>query len=102
MMALSSEAITQLLRERIIDQVRAGTLEFGDRLPCSRELAIELDADRRTVLAASHTLAEEELVELRRRSGVYVAARSSATSALLAPPARWLIDVLVDGIARDI
>ena len=101
-MALSCEAITQLMRERIIDQIRAGTLEFGDRLPSARELAIELDADPRTVLAAYHTLAEEELVELRRRSGVYVAARSSATSALLAPPARWLIDVLVDGIARDI
>ena len=101
-MALSSEAIAQLLRERIIDQVRAGALEFGDRLPSARELSVELDADPRTILAAYHTLAEEELVELRRRSGVYVAARSSATSAVLAPPARWLVDVLADGIARDI
>jgi DNA-binding transcriptional regulator YhcF (GntR family) len=101
-MALFSESIVELLRERIIDQIRAGTLEYGDRLPSARELSTELDADPRTILAAYHVLAEEDLVELRRRSGVYVAARPSASSALLAPPARWLVDVLTDGIARDI
>ena len=101
-MALSSEAIVGLLRERIIDQVRAGTLEYGDRLPSARDLSTELDADPRTILAAYHVLAEEDLVELRRRSGVYVAARPSPTAALLAPPARWLVDVLADAVARDI
>ena len=100
-MALYSEQIVELLRERIIDQLRAGTIEYGDRLPSARELSTELDADPRTILAAYHVLAEEDLVELRRRSGVYVAARPSRPSALPAPPARWIVDVLADGIARD-
>ena len=101
-MALSSEAIAEVLRERIIDQIRAGALESGDRLPSARELATELDADPRTILAAYHVLAEEDLVELRRRSGVYVAARPRSASSVLALSTRWLVDVLADGIARDL
>jgi DNA-binding transcriptional regulator YhcF (GntR family) len=101
-MATSSEAIVELLRERIIDQIRMGTIEYGDRLPSARELSTELDVDPRTVLAAYHVLAEEDLVELRRRSGVYVAARPRSNQALLAPPVRWMVDTLADGIARDI
>ena len=101
-MGTSSDDIVELLRDRIIDQIRAGTLEYGDRLPSARELSIELDADPRTVLAAYHVLAEEDLVELRRRSGVYVAARPGPSRALVAPPVRWLVDTLADGITRDI
>ncbi len=101
-MATSSEDIAELLRERIIDRIRAGTLEYGDRLASARELAAELDADPRTVLAAYHVLAEEDLVELRRRSGVYVAARPGPGREVLAPPTRWLVDTLAEGISRDI
>jgi hypothetical protein len=101
-MGTSSEEIAELLRERIINQIRAGSIEYGDRLPSARELSIELDVDPRTVLAAYHVLAEEDLVELRRRSGVYVAARPGPTQALLAPPVRWMVDILADGVARDI
>jgi len=101
-MGTSSEQIVELLRERIIDQIRMGTLEYGDRLASARELSVELAVDPRTILAAYHVLAEEDLVELRRRSGVYVAARPGPTRALLAPPVRWLVDTLADGITRDI
>ena len=101
-MAVSSDEIAEVLRERIISQIRVGMLEYGDRLPSARELSVELDADPRTVLAAYHVLAEEDLVELRRRSGVYVAARPGPERTLLAPPVRWLVDTLADGIARDI
>ena len=101
-MPSSSDNIVELLRERIIDQIRAGAVEYGDRLPSARELAVELDADPRTVLAAYHVLAEEDLVELRRRSGVYVAARPGPSRSPLAPPTRWLVETLADGITRDI
>lgn len=101
-MATISESLVELLRKRIIDQIRMGTLEYGDRLPSARELSTELDVDPRTVLAAYHVLAEEDLVELRRRSGVYVAARPGPARSLPAPPVRWMVDLLADGIARDI
>ncbi len=101
-MATSSDELTELLRQRIIDQIRMGTLEYGDRLPSARELSVELEVDPRTVLSAYHALAEEDLVELRRRSGVYVAARPGPTQSMVAPPVRWMVDTLADGIARDI
>ena len=101
-MTTTSEELAELLRQRIIDQIRTGLLEYGDRLPSARELSIELDVDPRTVLSAYHVLAEEDLVELRRRSGVYVAARPGPAQALLAPPVRWMVDTLAEGIARDI
>jgi len=101
-MGTSSDQIVELLRERIIEQIRMGTLEYGDRLASARELSVELAVDPRTILAAYHVLAEEDLVELRRRSGVYVAARPGPTRVLLAPPVRWLVDTLADGISRDI
>jgi DNA-binding transcriptional regulator YhcF (GntR family) len=101
-MATSSNEIAEALRERIINQIRMGALEYGDRLPSARELSVELGIDPRTALAAYHTLAEEDLVELRRRSGVYVAARPGPSQSLLAPPVRWMVETLADGIARDI
>jgi GntR family transcriptional regulator len=101
-MAKSSDELADLLREQIITQINIGALEYGDRLPSAREVAVEMKVDPRTVLAAYHTLAEEDLVELRRRSGVYVAARPGPAASLIAPPERWMVDLLAEGLARDI
>ena len=65
--------IANELRGRIERALMTGALAHGDRLPSTREMGAELDADPRVVLAAYRDLAGEGLVELRPRSGVYVA-----------------------------
>jgi len=92
--------VAELLRGRILRGLHAGTVAPGDRLPSAREAGEELGAGHRLVLAAYHELAEEGLVELRERTGVYVARDGNVLSPL--PNAEWLIDILVQGLARNI
>ena len=96
------DSVTDTIRQRIIAGLHEGTLEYGDRLPSARQLSHELGADPRLILAAYHELSEEDYVELRRRSGVYVAARRRKASEAVATPMRWMVDLLVSGLARDI
>ena len=90
------------IRERITRGLRSGTLESGDALPSARVLARELAVDPRLVIAAYAQLAEEELVRVRQRSGVYVGSRASIHGKCAEPSRRWLVDVLAQGIAHDI
>ncbi len=100
-MARRREDITELLRQRVLGALSSGTLSRGDRLPSTRELAAELEADPRVVLAAYRTLAADGLVELRPRSGIYVAApaRAAGVPILSAP---WIVEILAQAVARDI
>lgn len=100
-MARRREDITELLRQRVLGGLSAGTLARGDRLPSTRDLAAELTADPRVVLAAYRSLAADGLVELRPRSGIYVAApaRAAGVPILSAP---WIVDVLAQAVARDV
>jgi hypothetical protein len=91
------------LRRRIVSALRAGTLERGDRLPSVREIAAELEVDPRLVLSAYRVLAREGLVEIRPRSGIYVAIARGAVAG--GPPAGvegWIVDLLAQGVSREI
>lgn len=55
----------------------AGGYAYGELLPRAVEVAAELDADRKTVLDAYRQLAEEGLVEVRRRRGTVVVHRAA-------------------------
>src|SRR5688572_22915836 len=101
-MTVSRELIVDTLRGRVLRGVQAGTLEPGDRLPASRDLAAEFDVDYRLVIAAYKALAEEGLVELRPRGGIYVAATGAPQGGIPPLPERWLAEVLVEGLAREI
>lgn len=94
-------SVLSALRERISNGLASGALEHGDRLPSVRELGDELDADPRVVLAAYEKLAEEELVELRSRSGAFVVSLGTPASES-GLPHRWLIETLAGAIQRDI
>ncbi len=63
--------------QRLYRQLRAAVLEGrlrpGARLPATRFLARELGLSRNTVLTAYDQLASEGFLELRHRSGVFVA-----------------------------
>jgi GntR family transcriptional regulator len=92
--------LIETLRARLVERIRANLLEPGDRLPSAREVGSEYSVDPRTALAAYHALAEEGLVELRRRSGVFVAQATGNRTGTL--PARWFSTVFAEGLARDV
>jgi len=95
------EEIADVLRQRVLRGLHAGALRPGDRLPSARELERDFDADHRVVLAAYRQLAAEGLVELRQRGGIYVASQPS-DGAVPAPPETWLVDVVAQGVAREV
>lgn len=101
-MTIPRELIVETLRSRVLRGVQAGTLLPGDRLPTSREVAAEFDVDYRLVIAAYKTLAAEGLIDLRPRGGIYVADRGVPRGGIPPLPESWLVDVLTEGLAREI
>ena len=94
--------LIDMLRSRILRAVHATALASGDRLTSARELAQELGVDHRLVLAAYRVLADEGLVELRPRGGIYVASRPADREGVLPLPATWFAEVLAQGLTREI
>ena len=94
--------ITAVFRDRIARALETGALAPGDRLPGTRWLAAEARANPRVVAAALRALATEGLVELRPRSGVYVAPTHTREHDLFARHSVWMTNVLVAGILRGI
>lgn len=92
--------IASTLRKRIEHSLHTRALAPGDRLPSTREIGNELGADPRVVMAAYGDLAEEGLVVLRPRSGVFVAPASALPGEERAPSADFLTDILVAGVVR--
>lgn len=90
--------IAEILRGRINRAVTVRALVCGDRLPSTREMAAELNADPRTIAAAYRVLAAEGVVELRSRSGVYISPQTIVHDGDLAPSPDWLANLLADGI----
>lgn len=95
-------AIVDTLRGRVLRGLQAGTLAAGDRLPSARELAAEFKVDHRLLIAAYKVLELERLVELRPRGGAYVLARPTSQDGLPPLPESWLVDVLVQGLGREL
>src|SRR5919109_3370175 len=94
--------ITGTIRQRIVSGLHLGTLAHGDRLPSTRELADTLDVTPRTVMAAYRDLEHEGLVELRPRSGIYIAASPASGGGMLPQLAGWVVEVLVQGLTRNV
>ena len=96
------QSIFRHLRERIVSDLSSGALECGDRLPSVRELGEQLDADPRVVLTVYEQLAEEGLVEIRPRSGVFATGALVAAGDPVALPRRWMLETLVAAVQRGI
>ena len=94
--------LIDMLRGRLLRALQASALASGDRLPSARDLAQELELDHRLVLAAYRTLADEGLVELRQRGGIYVATRPTSADGVPPLPAAWFAEVLAQGLTREI
>jgi DNA-binding transcriptional regulator YhcF (GntR family) len=96
------EEIVARLRRRILNGLHLGRLQTGERLPSAREVAAEFGVDQRTALAAYQELVVQGLVELRPRSGMYVADTSGRMRARLTELARWATDVFLQGTDHDV
>ena len=90
------------LRERIVNGVHFGRVTNGDRLPSARRLAKELKADVRVVAAAYDKLVAEGLVGRKQNSRGYYAVVERAAAGALVPSSGWLIDTMVDAVARGV
>lgn len=75
-----------------------GLVKHGGRLASVRSLAQELDVDPRVVLAAYRTLEGEGLVELRERSGIFVAPAATPNHGGPVLSADWMVEVLMQGL----
>jgi DNA-binding transcriptional regulator YhcF (GntR family) len=82
--------LLERLRTRVLTALHTGRLAPGDRLRSVREVARELDVDPRTAMELYHRLADEGLVEVRPRSGVYMAGDDSPSPEVLGETARWV------------
>jgi DNA-binding transcriptional regulator YhcF (GntR family) len=101
-MAERRAEVTDAIRRRIVSGLHLGTLSHGDRLPSTRELSDEFGVTPRTVMAAYRELEQEGLVELRPRSGIYVAATHASGGGMLTQLAGWVVEVLVQGLTRNV
>lgn len=101
-MANRRDEIASILRQRVVAGLHLGLLQPGTRLPSVRGLSPEFDADPRVVLAAYGVLEGEGLVELRPRSGIFVARSAVSSGEMLPRMAEWVVDVLVQALARGV
>ena len=94
--------VADALRRRIRRALQVRAIAPGDRLPGTRELAAEFDADPRVVADAYRLLATEGLVELRPRSGVYVSPTMTAPPRRAILPPEWMIQVFAASVAHGV
>ena len=94
--------LTDQLRMQLLGALHVGSLRPGAKLPSIRETAERHCVDHRVAARAYMRLEDERLVQIRGRSGVYVADSSSAKISVLDDQARWLANVLTDGWARRV
>lgn len=96
------ENLTERLRDRIVSGLHLGHLHSGDRLSSIREVAAEAGINDRTAAKAYRALEKEGLVEIRGRSGVYVAEQERVDDELLPETIYWMAGVLTEARKRRI
>lgn len=94
--------LSDRLRTHLIGLIHVGQVRPGSRLPSIREVAQQHNVDHRVAARAYEILQEEGLVEIRGRSGVYVAGSRSARDPLADARHKWLVDVLKESWSRRI
>ena len=81
--ALERRALAEQIAERILQLIRDGELQPGQKLPPERELAALLWVSRASLREATKALAMRNIVEIRQGDGTYV---TSLDPALLMAP----------------
>src|SRR6185503_15384187 len=98
---LPQNDVQEYLRRRLLADLHLGRLKPGDRAPSLRIVAAELGVGIRAVSRAYLQLADEGLVTIRGRSGVYVAPQASVDP-VLTESQTWYSTILTDAWSRRI
>jgi DNA-binding transcriptional regulator YhcF (GntR family) len=99
---MTKTELVNYLRDHIVGAMHTGQLSSGDRLPSIREVGKRLGRNERTIKAAYASLEQEGLVEVRGRSGVFVAPQQTLNGETSEESARWLSGVLVEAWKRRV
>jgi GntR family transcriptional repressor for pyruvate dehydrogenase complex len=70
--SLNKDVLSERITANILDMIRAGDLQPGDRLPSERELATMMKVSRPSLREALRALALMNIVEIRQGDGTYV------------------------------
>jgi GntR family transcriptional regulator/MocR family aminotransferase len=68
----SKLSLQSQIRQRLVDAILQGVYPAGTRLPSSRKMAEQLGVARNTVVLAYEQLIDEDYLESRERSGIFV------------------------------
>ena len=60
------------IRDRLVDQILTGKLLPGDKIPSVRELAVDLEVNRNTVMRSYALMENEGIVDNKRGIGFFV------------------------------
>lgn len=99
------QELVDLLRRRLVAGLHLGLLGPGSRLPSAHQLVRDLGQpkpNQRAIVTAYRELERDGLVEVRARSGVYVARHALSTGWLLPAFQEWVVDTLVTGLWRGV
>lgn len=69
---IKTEKLYNVIMRRITDLIKEQKLEFGDRLPPERELAVALSVSRASVRQAITALAAQGIITMRHGDGNYI------------------------------
>lgn len=95
--------VTKRLRDHIVGGIHIGRMHPGDQLPSYRALSETWGVDHRVIARAYKAIEEEGLVEVRGRSGVYLAPQQKIAGEMLPDTARWVAEeVLAEAWKRRI
>ena len=78
------------ITEKILDMIKAGHFEAGEKLPNERQLATQLQVSRPSLREAMRSLAFMNIIEIRQGDGTYV---SSLEPELLVAPLDFILAV---------
>ncbi len=92
------EEVKEELRQRLTQALRSGALSPGQRLPSTRDTARELGVNPRVVAAVYRVLEAEGIVEMRSRSGIFMASVSPSRETEVSTAATMIADFMAQAV----
>lgn len=77
--AFKKEVLPDQIVNKILEMLKEGKLESGQKLPAERELAAQMNVGRPTVRSALRALASMNVIEIRPGSGTYISSLSAGS-----------------------